>query len=65
MKLLRHRSGKQPDRPKPVTEEELEQLAKETFAERVSDQGRVPDRRRPRAPVWYPPGYEKPESTDA
>jgi len=43
-------------KPQPLTEAEWEQLARETFAERKVDVGRVPDRRRrPPLPAVRPP----------
>jgi len=46
----------QPEAPlKPLTEAAWEQIADEIFAERKSDVGRAPDRRRPPIPTWRPP----------
>ena len=41
-------------RPKPLTEADWEQIARETFAERKQDIGRTPDRRKPPIPTWRP-----------
>jgi hypothetical protein len=43
-----------PPKPQPLTEAEWEQLARETFAERKVDVGRVPNRRRPSVPPVRP-----------
>jgi len=41
-------------KPQPLSEADWEQLARETFAERKVDVGRVPDRRRPPLPSVRP-----------
>jgi len=41
-------------RPELPTKADWEQIARETFAERKVDVGRVPDRRRPIPPTWRP-----------
>jgi hypothetical protein len=44
------------ERPaEPLTEADWERIAEDIFAERKKDNGRMPDRRRPPVPVWYPP----------
>jgi hypothetical protein len=47
--------------PERVSDEEWDQLARETFKERKTDVGRVPDRRREPTPTWYPPETKTPE----
>jgi hypothetical protein len=39
----------------PLTKADWERMARETFADRKRDVGRVPDRRRAPIPTWRPP----------
>ena len=41
-------------RAEPLTKTDWERIARETFAERKCDVGRVPDRRRAPIPTWRP-----------
>jgi hypothetical protein len=44
-----------------VSEEEWDDLARETFKERKSDESRQPDRRHEPPPTWYPPETSDPD----